>query len=414
MGRGAAPELAPKGYWEGTHRAVTPAQTLQRIRPLLPVFGITRIAELTRLDRVGLPVVQCIRPNARSLSVSQGKGLDLISAKVSALMESIETYHAETIELPLRFAAYEDLCYREKLARVEEMVQEGAGFDPLQRTMWIEVTDVLNEQSLFAPFEAFHADFTLPALPGSGMFACSTNGLASGNSYQEALLHALCEIVERDAETLWNLAPEARLSETAVELSRGCPEACQDLLERIAAAGLSAVVWDLTSDVGLPVFQCLVCDPDGAEDAEIGLGCHPSRDVALARAITEALQVRLTVIAGSRDDLTFDDYAAAERQQRRSQVARLLEASARPGRSLADCPHFHHDRFSEDIELVLENLRAVGIEEVLVADLTKETFQIPVVSAVVPGLEGAWEAFDPDCLEDALSPRARAAAEGRP
>lgn len=414
MDRDAAQELAAKGYWEGTHRTVAPAQTLQRIRPLLPVFGITRIAELTRLDRVGLPVVQCIRPNARSLSVSQGKGLDLVSAKVSALMESIETYHAETIELPLRFAAYEDLRYREELAGVEGIVQEGSGFDPLQRTMWIEVTDLLNERRLLAPFEAFHADFTLPALPGSGMFACSTNGLASGNSYEEAVLHALCEIVERDAETLWNLAPDAKLSESAVALSRDCPAACQGLLERIADAGLTAVVWDLTSDVGLPVFQCLVCDPGGEDDAEIGLGCHPSRDVALARAITEALQVRLTVIAGSRDDLTFDDYAPAERQQRRSQVAELLDESARPGRRLADCPHFHHDRFSDDIELLLEKLSTVGVEEVLIADLTKEAFQIPVVSAVVPGLEGAWEAFDPDGSIDALSPRARAAAEGRP
>ena len=138
----AAPELAAKSYWEGTHRAIPPAQTLQRIQPLLPIFGITRIADLTRLDRVGLPVVQCVRPNARSLSVSQGKGLDLISAKVSALMESIETFHAETIELPLRFAAYEDLCYRETLARVEDMVQDGTGFDPLRRTMWIGVTDL--------------------------------------------------------------------------------------------------------------------------------------------------------------------------------------------------------------------------------------------------------------------------------
>ena len=229
----AAPELAAKSYWEGTHRAIPPAQTLQRIQPLLPIFGITRIADLTRLDRVGLPVVQCVRPNARSLSVSQGKGLDLISAKVSALMESIETFHAETIELPLRFAAYEDLCYRETLARVEDMVQDGTGFDPLRRTMWIGVTDLLNQTSLLAPFEAFHADFTLPALPGSGMFACNTNGLASGNSREEALLHALCEIVERDAETLWNLAPDAKLATTAVDLSHGCPAACEALLARI-------------------------------------------------------------------------------------------------------------------------------------------------------------------------------------
>src|SRR5438876_5307195 len=99
----------PKGHRQGTHRLVPPAQTLERVKPLMPVLGITRIANITGLDAIGIPVTMVCRPNARSLAVSQGKGLDLVAAKVSGLMESIEAYHAETITLPLKIATYEEL-----------------------------------------------------------------------------------------------------------------------------------------------------------------------------------------------------------------------------------------------------------------------------------------------------------------
>src|ERR1700742_693684 len=93
-----------KQYLAGTHRQVDPAHTLARVQPLLATMGITRVANVTGLDTIGIPVVMVCRPNARSLSVSQGKGLTLDAAKASGLMESIELYHAETITLPLKLA----------------------------------------------------------------------------------------------------------------------------------------------------------------------------------------------------------------------------------------------------------------------------------------------------------------------
>ncbi|KYF86628.1 hypothetical protein BE20_00300 [Sorangium cellulosum] len=100
---------APKGYLAGTHRQVPPEETLRRVRRLMPVMGITRIANVTGLDNIGIPVVMVCRPNSRSLSVSQGKGLDLPTAQASGLMESVEAYHAERIDLPLKLASYEEL-----------------------------------------------------------------------------------------------------------------------------------------------------------------------------------------------------------------------------------------------------------------------------------------------------------------
>jgi YcaO-like protein with predicted kinase domain len=59
----------------GTVRERTAEEALDRLKPLLPEFGITRIADVTGLDTIGIPVMTVVRPVARSLSVSQGKGV---------------------------------------------------------------------------------------------------------------------------------------------------------------------------------------------------------------------------------------------------------------------------------------------------------------------------------------------------
>src|SRR5947209_7315915 len=96
-GRAGTAEPVPKGFRAGTHRVISPAETCARVRPLMPVMGITRIANITGLDSIGIPVVMVCRPNSRALAVAQGKGLDLDAAKASGLMESVESYHAERI-----------------------------------------------------------------------------------------------------------------------------------------------------------------------------------------------------------------------------------------------------------------------------------------------------------------------------
>jgi ribosomal protein S12 methylthiotransferase accessory factor len=75
----------PKAHRRGCHRAVAPHETLARLRPLLAGMGITRVADITGLDRIGIPVFVACRPNSRSLAVSQGKGLDADAARVSAI-----------------------------------------------------------------------------------------------------------------------------------------------------------------------------------------------------------------------------------------------------------------------------------------------------------------------------------------
>ncbi|MDW6058523.1 hypothetical protein SAZ11_11140 [Streptomyces sp. FXJ1.4098] len=84
-----------KVHFDGTHRVRHPEETWTLINGLRDRFGITRVADVTGLDTLGVPVVMAVRPAAKTLTVSQGKGASLLLARVSAVMESVELWHAE-------------------------------------------------------------------------------------------------------------------------------------------------------------------------------------------------------------------------------------------------------------------------------------------------------------------------------
>jgi YcaO-like protein with predicted kinase domain len=379
----ASPSI--KAFKAGTHRTLHPEETLRRGLRLAPIMGITRIANVTGLDTVGVPVVMVCRPNARSLAVSQGKGLDLPTAKASGLMESVETYHAETITLPLRLGSYEELRYTDRLVDAGLLPTISTGvFHPNRRILWCEGRDLLNEESVWVPYEIVHTDFTWPQPAGSGCFASSSNGLASGNHLTEAISHGICEVVERDCTTLWSLRGRGAQESREVDLASVDDAACQQVLEKFARAGLSAQVWDTTTDVGIVAFICVIRekrqDPARPIPAASGMGCHPARSIALLRALTEAAQSRLTLITGSRDDLGHDRYA------RHGQP--LMPSAGAAPRRFSDAPDWDSDTIDGDLEWELRRLRSAGIRQVIVVDLTKKGFGLPVVRVIIPGLEG--------------------------
>ena len=84
-----------KVYFLGTHRCRAPDQTLAAVTPLLAQYGITRLADVTGLDTLRVPVVMAVRPLALTLTVAQGKGVTLEAARASAAMEAIEVWHGE-------------------------------------------------------------------------------------------------------------------------------------------------------------------------------------------------------------------------------------------------------------------------------------------------------------------------------
>jgi ribosomal protein S12 methylthiotransferase accessory factor len=382
--RGAA--LAP--------RTVPAEATLARLTPHLERMGITRVANITGLDRIGVPVVTACRPNARSLAVSQGKGLSLAAAKVSAIMEAAELFHAEMVRGPLLWA------------RAEELAGERACIDPLRLPRsatapghdgplpWIAGEDLARGGTLLVPFACASADYTLPGEALGPGLLMTTSGLGAGNERDEAIVQGLVELIERDAVTLWRHQGPAYRRASTVDLTTVGDATLQALLERLFGAGLSVRAWDATSDLAVPVFLCLLAGSDQDEaDPEFGAGCHPRPAVALLRALLEAAQARLTFIAGSRDDMGADLYDWARRGRRRREALRWLHepVTARPFPSMPD-PGAPSP--SVDLRLLLSALEAARLRDVAVVDLTRAEIGIPVVRVVAAGLEGPSDAPD--------------------
>jgi ribosomal protein S12 methylthiotransferase accessory factor len=384
-----------KAYLHGTHRLCPPAETLARVMPGMTSMGITRLANITGLDHVGIPVVMACRPNAQSISVSQGKGLNLEAAKASALMESVESYCAERIELPRTQASYRQIGRQRQVVDVNDLPWcVGSAFhDDLPR-LWVDGLDLFAGNPVAVPFELVHTDYTLPGPELEECFAANTNGLASGNHILEAIVHGLCEVIERDATTLWQLRLSDDRRDTVIDAESIDDPQCRELLDRLDAADLDVLIWDATSDIGIATFYCLVIDRS-ADNAvpEFGAGCHPCRDIALVRALTEAAQARTTYIAGSRDD--FDPEWYSERlKTRRRQVCRQLVDTQRPMRSFQDVPHRLEQTVQGDIGWILQRLQAVGLEQAIVVDLAGPAQPFAVVRIIVPGLEGPYKGDD--------------------
>ncbi len=386
----ASPAHASKGYTSGTHRLIPPRETLQRLRPLLPRMGITRLANVTGLDHIGIPVVMACRPNSRSLAVSQGKGMDLDSAKVSAAMESVESYHAERVALPLQFATYRELRARRSVVDVELLRRPiDSHFHADYPILWVEGEDLIGREKILAPYQLVHSAYTKEWAFDLNCFAADSTGLASGNHLLEAASHAICEAVERDASAHWDQIPEPEREARRVDLNTVDDPLCRQALDLFTRAGVAVSVDDITNSVGIAAYDCQIADreanPLRTISAARGSGCHPARGIALLRALTEAAQSRLTIIAGSRDDMPWDAY---RRWLDPEVLAEQRQWITRPGfRPFTAAPTFESDSFEADVAWELDRVREAGFSQVILIDLTREEFALPVVRVRIPGME---------------------------
>lgn len=389
--------LSGKIWHRGTHRAVAPAKTLARFARHARALGITRLADVTGLDYLGIPVFMAVRPNARSLSVAQGKGLDEAAARASAFMEAAELDHAERIARRPVVASYAALKKRAEVVDPSLLPRlRGASFHAGKRIAWLDGRTLQDNTRIFVPLELVDADFTVGRRSLSGAFLRSTNGLASGNHFLEAVCAGLCEVIERDATFLFGLRGEEEQAKRRLTLRSIDDRDCRALIDRLSKCGIRIAVWDMTTEIGVASFMCRISEAPGngrsRSGSFFGYGSHLARDVALLRAITEAVQSRLTAVVGARDDLKPDDYRVPETED--LLIALALDAFERAGarRRFRDVPSRLNRDFEGDLRDLLSGLRQAGLDQAIVFDLTRPELGIPVVRVVVPGLEVATAA----------------------
>jgi len=368
----------------GTIRSQSLAATMNLITPHLSTFGITRVANVTGLDCIGIPVAVSIRPNAKHLSVSQGKGINWELAKVSALMESIEGYHAENPAAPDFTGDYATLHTSYPLAHPQQLAPGNITLTDITKwpMPWIRAIDLFTQQPIFIPHALICLDSTIPH-PEYNLFAINSNGLASGNELNEAICHAICEIIERDALCRWGASNEAARNSTQLQLESIQEPVIQQVITQFANAKQAIKIWDITSAIGIPSFHCMISDlhPWRSLGSFRGTGTHLSKQVALLRALTEAAQSRLTVISGSRDDVFLDHY-----QQRSSQIPDKQDAMGEKDYATCVQPDMAMD-FGKNLQYLLQQLQTKGYTNVWMVNHTKPEFTIPVVHVFIPGMK---------------------------
>jgi len=370
-----------KTYYNDTQRAAPPEETLARIEPKVPAAGITRVADITNLDRIGIPVFSCIRPTAEggAITVYNGKGATVEESRISAIMEGIERYCSEVHNRRVELGYFHELFGRGRVIEPKDLILPLEA-DQNQLLPWYEGFDIVNDEPILVPAHAvFH-----PLPPRyRPLFRTNTNGLASGNTFEEAIFHALAEVIERDA---WSLVETSRITGPKVE--NIVDPLINEMQKKFVDAQVDVTILDITSDIGIPTMAA-VADDVLLKDPmllTVGMGSHTSARIAVMRALTEVAQSRLTQIHGAREDTTV----ALLRKKIGYDRAKRLNAYWFKDNGTVDYStirSYDSDDFLKDIHLMIDALNKKGLDRVIVVDLARDEIGIPVVRVVVPGLE---------------------------
>jgi ribosomal protein S12 methylthiotransferase accessory factor len=342
-------------------------------------FGITRLGSVTGLDCVGVPVVQVVRPSARSNIVTQGKGRTVGEAAIAALMEALETWAAERVPPSRTWRARPG---GEKDGDLWAELWRRAPKPDISPLPWVEGWDLMRGEARAVPLALVDTVYTLPS-PHPPWFPRDTAGLAAGTDAHRAVRHACLEILERDARHRALRTPHFfdRNQIATRSVTNGRAGA---ILARMRGAGLETGIWRIPTVHGLPVYWCHVMQGEAARDLAPlpgeGFGCDTTEDAALAKALLEACQSRLTAIAGAREDLTADFYGDGIERDRLDAWRRRLGAGG--GAMPADDP-----TAADGLDHIVAAMREAGARAVIAVPLWVDaTVPLVVVRVVAPPL----------------------------
>ncbi|WP_299472365.1 YcaO-like family protein [uncultured Roseibium sp.] len=365
-----------------------PANTyLKRLLPHLGSFGLSRLADVTGLDRVGIPVVQAIRPLARSNAVNQGKGLTLAEAAVASTMEALETYAGEHLDPETETRATPSAVYgTQARERLSHHLFPDANPDWAGTTIsFVSGTELLSGEQVLVPAALVSTDYTPASEHALSPFMRTTTGLGGGATADEALTQALFETLER-LGTSRAMNIHGFFEKHRFDCTQMVEPQTRQLLERLAATGLLCTVHDCPSAGGFPVVWARLLDAENSATSlpfpADGFACRGSVDGAVRAAILEAIQTRASVIAGSREDITWEyyprradaEFLAFERAQMSKATDRRLSPEAEPRE---DSP------FALATALKEEGLTAVSVR--LMEDTGIPVFITRVVTLGIPG-----------------------------
>jgi len=375
----------PKVYIQETHRSKSPVDTLRFVEGMRDLLGMRDFREATALDRIGIPVFTCwrLRPDD-STTFHTGKGASATQAQVSLTLESIERYSSEFREEwsgRLVEGSYNALRkHRATLDPMSLILSQFSDYSPDAELHWVEGFDLANDEEILVParevYHPFHRDEGL-------LYGSHTNGLASGNSIEEAVFHALTEVIERDA---WSIAKYNYDYGDAVLIENSPGNGfLLDIVRRYEDAGLEIIARDITSDIGIPAVAAFSKDMRHGDTLPVeGFGAHTDPKVAMGRALMEMATTRAMFLVKNGPDGLRDSSPLYLTHDESTEDPRF---AVRGVKSLADMEIGYSSDIAEDLKACIARLRERGLDRVIAVDLTRPETGVPTVRVVIPGTD---------------------------
>jgi YcaO-like protein with predicted kinase domain len=372
--------------------------TYRWVLPKLRRVPITRVYDATPLDQLGVPVWAAVTPLAADLTVHAGKGLSAEASRPSAIMEGFERVCGEAVASgrPIR-ASYEDLLRIDGGPRPLDPESFDLPFEtiyhPGKPISWIVGYDLIQRRAVLVAYDLVIS----PAVEGVCR-GVETNGLASGNTYLEAIVHALYELIERDSaaqeefRSLFSEPADPHAAPITIVDPETLPDQPRGIAEQVLERGMRLCLQKLHNTANVPVYGAVLIDTmfPGNESYPMtfgGYGCDLDPTRAVLRAITEAVQSHTVVAVSARD--TFEGTRPlpdrATRLRRNLQVLHATNFVEFDADSLAVS-----DDLLANLNTLLGRVSAAGFEHCVVVDLARDDIEVPVARVLVPGLAGPY------------------------
>jgi ribosomal protein S12 methylthiotransferase accessory factor len=333
--------------------------------------------------------------------VALGKGRTSVAARRACLWEAIERYscrfHGDERRItsslgklgdaavnPSNMLLYSEAQYRNREAWNREngdFHRIGEPFDPDASVEWTPVVEWSSGTVRYVPtgycFMGYEVQFC----------GANSNGCATGESFEQAVMQGLLELVERDAVALWWYNRAAR-PKVGIDLIRSPRVAA--VLETIRQRGRTVDVLDLTTDFAIPVCVAISAREDGSHIV-LGSGAAHDLESAAWRALAEAVCLMLA----------DGPIASAPANHEEHALRHWLDIAALENQPwlLSNTTSGLRRQEAGDARECTARIERNGLQ-VLVLDVTRPEIGMPAVRVIVPGLRPWWARFAPGRLYD--------------
>jgi ribosomal protein S12 methylthiotransferase accessory factor len=365
-------------------KAITPEETVARFKDKLEHLNLDILKEVKRIDngRLGIPVYFSVcGEDARAMTGTKkqmGKGASAIQAKASACMELAERFSFFTFKSnpdnfivgdyqEMREQGYPVLDIKYLLQSVHDekhdiqFLEEVLHGIPMQ---WTWATNLTNGQDVLMPFSWFFA-------------INEFNGPSAGNSYEEAAMQGISEIVERH---VCALVSHGKIKTPLIDHDSVNDPVAQELLAIFKENNIDLYLNDFTLDTGICTVAALAIDratfPESSEIVYTA-GTTPDPEKALIRAVTEVAQLAGDFNSGSNyiasglpKPLSMDD----------------VEHVAMSGMSvnIQDIANLGDPNIRVEVENCVTTLAEKGMDTFML-DVVHPELQIPAIYTIIPG-----------------------------